>query len=215
LSTQTVQTATPRKRLTAEARREVIERAATELFAERGFHAASMDEVARRSGVSVPVVYDHFESKRALHRRLLERHYAELRQVWLEYLGGDDPPEKRIAAGFDAWFAYVESHPYAWKMLFRDTTGDPEVQAFHRQVQVESRAAVMPLFAAEAGVQNIAGSADEALELAWELVRSVLQGLALWWYEHQRVPRAQVVATAMNALWLGFDRVRSGEQWRP
>jgi hypothetical protein len=51
--------------------------------------------------------------------------------------------------------------------------------------------------------------------MAWELVRSVLQGLALWWYEHQGVPRAQVVATAMNALWLGFDRVRQGEQWRP
>src|SRR5207247_8425364 len=81
LSTRTAKTASPRKRLTAAARREVIERAATELFAERGFHGASMEEVARRSGVSVPVVYDHFESKRALHRRLLERHYAELREV--------------------------------------------------------------------------------------------------------------------------------------
>ncbi len=203
----------PRKRLSAEARRELIERAATELFAECGFHGASMGEVAQRSGVSVPVVYDHFESKRALHRRLLERHYADLRRVWLEHLGSDGPPAKRIASAFDAWFAYVESHPFAWKMLFRETTGDPEVQALHREVQVESRAAMMSLFADEAGVQNIAGSSDEELEMAWESMRSVLQGLALWWYDHQHVPRVQLVATAMNALWLGFERVRRGEQW--
>ena len=173
-----------------------------------------MEEVARRSGVSIPVVYDHFESKRALHRRLLERHYAELRQVWFDHLAGGDPPEKRIPAAFDAWFGYVESHPYAWNMLFRETTGDPEVRAFHREVQIESRAALMPLFAEEPGVKKIAGSADEELEMAWESVRSVLQGLALWWYEHPRVPRARLVATAMNTLWLGFERLRRGEQWR-
>ena len=51
--------------------------------------------------------------------------------------------------------------------------------------------------------------------LAAQVVRAVLQGLALWWYEHQHVPREQVVATAMNALWIGFDRARRGETWPP
>jgi hypothetical protein len=51
--------------------------------------------------------------------------------------------------------------------------------------------------------------------MAWEVMRAVLQGLALWWYEHQQVPRAQVVATAMNALWIGFERVLAGEAWQP
>jgi AcrR family transcriptional regulator len=213
LSSGAPEVARPRKRLTAEARRELIEQAATEIFAERGFHGASMEEVARRSGISIPVVYDHFESKRALHRRLLERHYAELRQVWLDHLVGDDPPEKRIPTAFDAWFAYVERHPYAWNMLFRETTGDPEVRAFHREVEIQSRTALMPLFAKEPGVQKIAGSSDEELEMAWESVRSVLQGLALWWYEHSHVPRERVVAIAMNTLWLGFERVRKGEHW--
>src|SRR5947208_5693910 len=170
LSSEATEAAKPAKRLTAEARRELIEQAATELFAERGFHGASMEEVARRSGVSIPVVYDHFESKRALHRRLLERHYAELRQVWFDHLAGGDPPEQRTATAFDAWFAYVERHPYAWKMLFRDTTGDPDVQAFHREIERESRAAVMPLFTAEPGVEHIAGS-GAGLEMAWEAVR--------------------------------------------
>jgi AcrR family transcriptional regulator len=206
--------AAPRKRLTADARREVIERAATEVFAERGYRSASIDEIARRSGVSPPVVYDHFRSKQDLHRRLLERHFAELREIWTEYMVQDDPPEMRMARALDAWFGYVQTHPYAWRMLFQDTSGDPGVQAIHREVAAQSRAALLPLLAREPGAREIAGSAEqEALDMVWEILRAVLQGLALWWYEHQDVSREQVVATAMNALWIGFDRARRGETW--
>jgi len=73
---------------------------------------------------------------------------------------------------------------------------------------------VLPLLAREPGAGNIAGSDPEALDMAWEVVRAVLQGLAVWWYGHQHVPRDRVVTTAMNALWLGFERVRRGETWR-
>jgi len=207
------ETAEPRRRMTAEERRRVIELAATEVFAERGY-SASMDEIARRSGVSVPVLYDHFDSKLDLHKRLLERHFADLRAIWHEQLAGDDPPERRIARAFDAWFAYIHDHRYAWRMLFQDTTGEPEVEAIHREVAAQSRAAVLPLLAREPGAGNIAGSDPEALDMAWEVVRAVLQGLAVWWYGHQHVPRDRVVTTAMNALWLGFERVRRGETWR-
>jgi len=99
---------TPRKRLSAQARRELIEEAASELFAQRGYAGTSIDEIARRAGVTAPVVYDHFASKLDLHRRLLERHYAELRALWREQLAGDDPPTQRIPRAIDAWFTYVE-----------------------------------------------------------------------------------------------------------
>jgi AcrR family transcriptional regulator len=196
--------------LTREERREVIERAATEVFAERGYQGASVEEIARRSGVSPPVVYDHFESKRDLHGRLLERHFAELRAVWRQSMEGDDPPERRVAGAFDAWFAYVETHPYAWRMLFRDTTGDPEVEALHQEVAAQSRAALLPLLARELDLGS-----EDVVEMTWEALRGVLQGLALWWYGHRHVPRSQVVATAMNAFWIGFDRVLGGESWEP
>jgi AcrR family transcriptional regulator len=206
----------PRKRLTAEARRAVIEDAATEVFAERGYHDASMETIARRSGVSVPVLYDHFRSKQDLHRRLLERHFADLRGIWREHAGGEDPPEERMRASFDAWFAYVQDHPYAWRMLFRDTSGDPAVEAMHREVAAQSRAALVPLLAREPGAATVAGSGDvEAMDMVWEVFRAVLQGLAVWWYEHQHVPRERIVATAMNALWIGFDRARGGDSWTP
>lgn len=204
----------PRKRLTPEARRELIEQAASELFAQRGYHATTIDEVAKRAGVTAPVVYDHFASKLDLHRHLLERHFADLRSLWREQLSGGGPPELRLPRAIDAWFAYVQTHPYAWRMLFRDTTGEPEVRAVHDEVVARSRAAITPLLLEQPGVREVTGADADALDMAWEVMRAVLQGLALWWYEHQHVPRARVLATAMNALWIGFERVQAGEAWK-
>jgi AcrR family transcriptional regulator len=201
--------------MTAAARREVIEEAALAVFAERGYHGASMDEIARRSGVSPPVVYDHFASKLALHKRLLERSRDELLAMWRESLGGDDPAEQRIARALGAWAAYVETHPFAPRMLFHETTGDPEAQAIHREVQAQSLAALGAILGREPGSELMAGSAEaNALEMAAEVIRAGLTGLAIWWNEHPEVPREQVVATAINVLWIGFERVRQGEVWR-
>ena len=72
----------------------------------------------------------------------------------------------------------------------------------------------MPLFAAESGAENLAGSLDaDGIAMAWVVLRGILQGLALWWVDHPELPRERVVATAMNALWLGFERVGGGETW--
>jgi AcrR family transcriptional regulator len=206
----------PRKRLSAAERRLTIEGAATELFAERGYQGASIDEIARRSGVTPPVVYDHFASKQDLYRRLLERHFAELRQVWREHFVGDDPPGQRVARSFDAWFTYIEAHPFAGRMLFRDTTGDPKIEAMHQEVAASSRAAIMALFASDPGTEKVIGpELEQGLEMAWIVMRGVLQGLAMWWYEHPDVPRERVVSTAMNALWVGWERTQAGEAWLP
>jgi AcrR family transcriptional regulator len=216
LSTRAAKTTEPRKRLTAAARRELIAAAATELFAERGYQGASIEEIARRSGVTPPVVYDHFASKQALYRELLEAHFAGLRQVWAEHFSGGDPPERRVARSFDAWFAYIETHPFAGRLLFRDTTGDPALAVMHAEVAAGSRAAVMPLLTGEGGSFDLAEPGAEAtLEMTWEVLRGVLQGLAIWWSTHPEVPREQVVAVAMNSLWVGFERVQRGEAWRP
>jgi AcrR family transcriptional regulator len=206
--------AAPRKRLTAEARREVIEQAALEVFAERGYHGASVDEIARRSGVTPPVLYDHFASKLDLHKRLLERTRDELLQMWTEQLAGEEPAERRIPRALDAWAKYVEDHPYAPRMYFMETTGDPEIEAIHHEVQAQAGAALGAILGREPGAEAIAGSHDaQALEMAAVVMRSALTGLAIWWSEHPEVAREQIVATAINALWLGFERVSRGEGW--
>jgi len=213
-ATKTEPADAPRRRLTAAARRELIAAAAAELFAERGYRGASIEEIARRSGVTPPVVYEHFDSKRDLYRELLERHFAELREVWREHFVGEGTLERRIATSFDAWFAYVEEHPFAGRVLFRYST-DPEIETVHAEVAARSREAILPLFAAQPGAANVAGSVTgEGIEMVWVVLRGVLQGLAVWWSEHPEVPRERVVATAMNSLWIGFERAQRGEAWQ-
>ena len=201
------------KRLPAAERREIIERHATEVFAERGYHGAGMEEIARRSGVTPPVVYDHFDSKLDLHRRLLERTRDELLAMWGEQLAGDEPAEVRVPRALDAWARYVEGNPYAARMFFQETTGDPAARAFHAEVQAQGRAALATLLGAEPGAANIAGADREGLEMAAEVMRAGLTGLAIWWIDHPEVPRERIVETAINAIWIGFERVRSGERW--
>ncbi len=192
-------------------RREQIVGVATAAFAERGYDGASIDEIARRAGVSAPVVYDHFASKQDLYERLLERTRDELLAVWREHLFSDEPAEVRIPRGIAAWAGYVEAHRDAARMYFRDPTGVPAVQAFHAAIHAQGRAALGAILGREQGAQHIAGGADaEALEMAAEVMRAGLAGLALWWGEHPHVPREQIARTAVNVLWVGFERVRRG-----
>ncbi|MHB8695898.1 MAG: TetR/AcrR family transcriptional regulator [Solirubrobacteraceae bacterium] len=206
----------PRKRLTAAARRELIERAALDVFAERGYHGAAMDEIARRSGVTPPVVYDHFDSKPALHRRLLERTRDELLTMWQQNLAGGGQLEDQVSRAFDAWSRYVESHPYAPRMFFRETTGIPELREIHREIAVEANVALGNILRGLRGADRLpVDGGPLAFEMAAEVIRGGLTELAIWWSEHPEVPREQIVATAMNTVWIGFERVSAGQTWRP
>jgi AcrR family transcriptional regulator len=210
-----LQSPTPRKRLTAAARREVIELAAMDVFAERGYHGAAMDEIARRSGVTTPVIYDHFASKPALHRRLLERTRDELLAMWRENLSGDGTLEQQIAQAFDAWARYVQANPYAPQMFFRETTGIAEVRALHREIAADANGALAEILGALPGASHLqADGAKLAFAMASEVIRGGLTELAIWWSDHPEVSREQIVATAMNTVWIGFERVSGGEIWR-
>jgi hypothetical protein len=86
-----------------------------------------------------------------------------------------------------------------------------EVQAFHADLHAQARAALAAILAREPGAERVAGSGEsEALEMAAEVIRSGLTGLAVWWNEHPHVPRERIVATAVNVLWVGFERARRG-----
>jgi AcrR family transcriptional regulator len=200
----------PRRRLPAAERRELIEHAATRVFAEHGYAGASIDEIARRSGVSPPVVYDHFASKLALFTRLLERTRDELLAMWVSELAGDDSTDVRVRRSFDAWARYVEQNRFASRMYFLEATGEPQARAAHREIQAQGRAALSAILGQQPGAQRIARDAD-GLEMAAETMRAGLAGLAIWWDEHPHVPRERIVETAMNVLWTGFERLQMDE----
>jgi AcrR family transcriptional regulator len=203
-----------RKRVPAEQRRTLLLDAADQVFAERGYRAAGVDVIARQAGVTVPVLYDHFRSKTDLYAELVARHYQGLREIWFRHASTGHALEQWLGTAVDEWFQYVEQHPFAGRMLFQETTGDPETAAAHRQIQDASRAEVTALLRHEAAGAGADLGDDVGVQLAWETLRAVLQGLAVWWRDRPEVPRERIVDAAMNAIWLGFERVMGGEQWR-
>jgi AcrR family transcriptional regulator len=190
-------------------RRELIEQAAMSVFAERGYLGASIDEISRRAGVSAPVVYDHFESKLDLYRRLLERTRNELLEVWREHLFVEGAAEERIPKALEAWAAYVESHRVQTRMYFREAAGDPDAEAAQQEIHAQGRVALGVVLAREPGAGYSGGGDQETFEMAGEVLRAGLVGLALWWHDHPHVSREQIVRTAYNVLWVGFERAHS------
>lgn len=175
-----------RRRQSYPQRQAAIENAAVELFAERGYAGTTLDEIAAAAGTTKPMIYRHFESKQALALALLAKHRDELAHAALAEYRADQPIDALIPTITDAWFAYVERHPSASKMLLRDAVGDPEIEAFQRQLRATQRAADMALIREHQG-STIPESLVEPLA---EIVRSSLTALALWWFEHPEVPRA-------------------------
>ena len=207
--------AQPRRRLTAAARRERILDAATKVFAEDGYDRASFGAIAAVAGVSRPVVYDHFGSKKELHLVLLERERDRILEHVTGELAASATPEERVARALDAFYAYVEANPYAWRMLFRDTANDSETATAQRRIQSEAHLAIAKMLATDPGSKIVSGRGKELrLEMLASLWGSATNGLARWWYDRREVPRAQVVAACMDALWLGVERLRAGERWR-
>jgi hypothetical protein len=109
---------------------------------------------------------------------------------------------ERVPRAAEAWFGYVEAHPYAGAMLFRDTTGDPEVRRFYDEMQATARAAVAALIEAEPNFDVPA----ELVEPMAELTRAALAGLAIWWSANSSLPREAVVRVAVDGIWLGLER---------
>jgi AcrR family transcriptional regulator len=196
---------TPRRaRLPAAERRAAILAAALEVFAERGYHGTSIDDVARAAGVSKALIYEYFASKRDLHGLLLGEHVDELFARLQANAAEGGTGEERLRGGIDAFLSFVEAHRDAFRVLFRDAA-DPEVADALSGVQAQAVGVIVALI--EADPESPRHSAQGA-ETHAALLSGALQGLANWWYDHQDVPRAELVERAMEFAWIGIDGLR-------
>jgi len=190
--------------MAAHERREQIATVARGLFAERGYRAVAVDEIARRAGVTPPVLYDHFASKRALYTHLLERQADELAlrvARATEEVGGG---KARLRAAFDAFFSLAEDQP----LLGGQPSGDDELLATAARRDGQADAALIEVLGS--GGRLFAGEPDRerSLELTARMVRHSLLGLTAWWREHPETPRAVLVDHAMDVSWTGLRALR-------
>jgi AcrR family transcriptional regulator len=202
-----------RKRLTAEARRAAILDAASAVFSARGYHSASIDDIAGEAGVSKALIYEHFSSKQELHQKLVEAHAAELYQRLASAVPSAEGSAARLAAGLDAFFGFVEERRDAWRMLFREAA-DPETVALLDRMLAQVTAVVAELIAAEPGAQSLPEEERRrGIHQIAQMLVGAAQSVANWWADHSEVPREQLVDTAMDFAWLGLDRLSRGERW--
>jgi AcrR family transcriptional regulator len=201
-----------RRRLTADERRQAILDAALDVFARRGYHAASIDEIAHAAGISKALIYEHFPSKRHLHESLLQVNVDDIFSRLVESAATGEPGEVRLRAGVDAFLAWVEEHGDAFRMLFRDAV-EPEVVEFVARVQAQATTAIADLIAREPlGPQPDDPMRDQAIEMLAQMLSGSVQSLALWWQDHPEVPRERLVDTVMDFCWTGLERVRERER---
>ena len=110
--------ATPR--LPAAERRQLLLAAALEEFAANGFHETSMNDVAEAAGVTKPVLYQHFVSKKALYHELVDEMGARLEQVIFEAVATAPGPRQQVEEGFRAYFRWAVGQGAAFRVLFSD-----------------------------------------------------------------------------------------------
>ncbi len=134
------------RRLTAQQRRQQLVAVALELFAQRGYRSTTMDDIAEAAGVTKPLVYQHFSSKRALYLELVNSIAQELLLAVRSAVGHAEGPRQQVEMGFAAYFRLVVSREAEFRLLYgRDHADDEELGRALRTVEDAIAEAIEPL----------------------------------------------------------------------
>lgn len=151
-------------RLPASERREQLLSVALAVFAREGFHGTAMSDVADAAGVTKPVLYQHFSSKRELYLALLDDVGRQLRSTIAEATSQASGPHEQVQQGFAAWFTWVADESDGFRLLFGSgNRRDVEFATAVRHVEDALADAIAPLI--QAGLDPV-----HQQTLAWALV---------------------------------------------
>jgi AcrR family transcriptional regulator len=104
-------------------RRAQLLQVARMVFGTSGFHAASMEAVAKEAGVTKPILYDHFPSKKELYLALIDADLAMLHEEVRKALEAPIGNRERIRASFQAYFDFVDEHAEGFRLLMQEAVG--------------------------------------------------------------------------------------------
>lgn len=178
------------------AREQQILDIALAVFGERGYGAASMDQVAERAGVTKPVLYTHFGSKEGLLLACIARARAELLEVTSTAAASAADPEEMLRRGTRAFFDYLERNAPAWRLLYSEpTVADAAMEGIRAQ-QTEFIAGLL-------GAQK-PGTDPQRLRGWAEVIVGACERLAIWRNSNPAVTSELATSYLMDLVWTGL-----------
>ncbi len=190
-----------RGRLPRHARRRQLLGAAREVFVAQGYHAAAMDEIAERAGVSKPVLYQHFPGKLDLYLALLDEHTAELAARVREALESTTDNQVRVARSVQAYFDFVDDPSGAYQLVFEtDLRNEPAVRARVEGSLTECVNAIAATIAQDTGYR------PEDAELLSVGVAGIAEVGARWWLTSGgAISKEHAVDLLVQLAWRGLS----------
>lgn len=187
------------KRLPASQRRRQLLDVALESFGTSGYHTTSMTDVAEAAGVTKPVLYQHFDSKRDLYLEVLSDVGARLREVVIGAAASVQDPRRRVEEGFRAFFEFFEASPASFGVLYGDSSRvDVE---FAREVAA-TEAAIAERIADLITIEDLSGDVRRLLGHA---IAGMAEAAVRHWYGDGSAISTKELTDAMAALaWAGL-----------
>jgi AcrR family transcriptional regulator len=188
-------------RLPRQARRRQLLGAAQEVFVSQGYHAAAMDEIAERAGISKPVLYQHFPSKLELYLALLDESVDALIDTVRSALGSTTDNKQRVAATFGAYFGFVANQGGAYRLVFEsDLSNEPAVrERLDRSVQ-ECAEMISDVIKGDTTVPD-----DAAHLLGVGLVGTAQVSARYWLRTGQQMPQEEAEQLMARLTWRGIS----------
>jgi AcrR family transcriptional regulator len=190
-------------RLPAPRRRRQLLAVALRVFAERGYHPTSMNDLAEAAGVTKPVLYQHFRSKRALYLELLEDVGEQLRDEIDKATTEAGTPREQVHAGFRAYFEFVARQQLAFQLLFGGgARRDEEFADAVRRVEISIADSIAALIVVD-------GLDDDRRRLLAHGIVGLAEGTSRHWLANGMTGTAEVLAEQVAALaWAGLRGVQ-------
>jgi AcrR family transcriptional regulator len=198
-------------RLPRSERRAQLLEAAKDVFVQRGYHAAAMDEIAERAGVSKPVLYQHFPGKLELYLALLDSSIDEFDAQVRAALNSTHDNKRRVAATVDAYFSYVGSDNTSFRLLFEnDLTAADDVRVRLDALTRRCAQAIAPVIAEDTGL-----STEESQLLAAGMVGMAQVAARFWLASDGSLPRQDAASLIASLGWRGIRGFPRREGERP
>lgn len=188
-------------RLPRLARRKQLLGAAQEVFVAQGYHAAAMDEIAERAGVSKPVLYQHFPGKLELYLALLDEHAEALVKIVREALESTTDNKLRVQASMQAFYDFVAGDGEAYRLVFEsDLRNVAPVRA--RVDRANQQCAEM---IAQVIAEDTNAPAEEAHLLGMGLVGMAEVSARFWLSQHRSIPKDTAEKIIARLAWRGIS----------